>query len=211
MSKVLFAAALCASAVISGGAHAGNVIVNFDAVPLGTHFNNLTTQGIDFSPSCHYDLGNTTDGGWTPASNWLGFDLSGCLGGIKDRSNPDFLGGAAAGSGARMFVAGANGNLISLKSFKFVSGSDSYGYNLYSSKGGLGHFDYGGGNNVTYEFDGPEWNLLDWLVFDAGAPGEPVGFDDLRLIVHQVDEPGWLLFLGLGLIAMRARSASKRR
>lgn len=186
-------ATACVLSLLANIAAAAPVSIDFDAMPAGIYPSNFITQGITFSPSCHYDI--------LPTSNvWLGFDGSGCSDGSPAK-NPDYL-GPAVGSFARLFIAPGAGNVLNLQSLKFMTVDPiSGGFHIHSSKGGVAILDWTGGNESIYNFSGPDWVNLEWLVLSTSV-GAPVGFDDLALQVHQIDEPSSPAVFGLSLLGL---------
>ena len=176
---------------------AAPVTITFEDMTPGIYMTNFVSQGITFSPSCHYDLMSAD----TNVSKWIGFDASGCYDGL---SNSDYL-GPNVGSIARLYVAPRGNEVFNLKSFDYIF--NSY-MDMRSSAGG--YFDsndvrYAGSRAVEYDFSGPEWTNLHWLVFSNDAGG-PAGFDNLVLQVHHVDEPSALALLAISMLGMsRAR------
>lgn len=205
-STVAKFAAACLLILSAPLASAAPVTINFDDMASGIYPANFVSQGIIFSPSCHYDINRSPT-----SSNWIGFDGSGCSDGSPVKNN-DYL-GLELGSFARLYVASEAGDVFNLNSLKFVTGRfDSGGFSIRSSAGGLATYDWSGGNEVVYEFRGPEWINLQWLVFST-SNGEPVGFDDLALQVHHIDEPPPLALLGLCLFSLtmlRRRTPDQR-
>lgn len=194
-------ATACAFSFLANIAGAAPVSINFDAMPEGIYPSNFATQGITFSPSCHYDILSTPD-------IWLGFDGSGCSDGSPAK-NPDYR-GPEVGEFARLYIAAGAGNVLALQSLKFMTIDPfSGGFHIHSSNGGLAILDWAGGNASIYNFSGPEWVNLEWLVFSTSV-GEPVGFDDLELQVHQIDEPGSPALFGLCLLGLAGLRRQRR-
>ncbi|MES2257166.1 MAG: hypothetical protein V4724_01540 [Pseudomonadota bacterium] len=197
-------AVVCCFLFNSPVASAVPVTIDFDDQPVGSSIVDLTSNNFTFSPSCHYDLEDRTDGGATVISKWIGFDFSGCYDGSAVGYNHDYIGPAGVGSGGRLYVAPAiAGHVFDLTSFDFVTiDPNSNGFHLKSSNGGDGTYDWSGGNLTHYDFSGPQWTNLAWLVFSSSA-GAPAGFDNLALDVREVDEPGSLAIFLLCLLALR--------
>lgn len=182
-------------------AAAAPVNIDFDAMPQGLFPSNFVTQGITFSPSCHYDI-------LAGSSNWLGFDGSGCSDGSPNK-NTNYL-GPALGGFARVYIAPVNGNVLNLQSLKFMTVDPTAGgFHIYSSKGGAAILDWTGGNESIYNFSGQDWVNLEWLVFSTSV-GAPVGFDDLALQVHHIDEPGSQALFGLSLLGLLGLGRQRR-
>lgn len=180
---------------------AAPVNIDFDAMPQGFYPSNFVTQGISFSPSCHYDI-------LAAPSNWLGFDGSGCSDGSPTK-NTDYL-GPALGSFARLYLSAGTGNVLNLQSLKFMTVDPTAGgFHIHSSKGGVAIVDWTGGNETTYNFAGPDWVNLEWLVFSTSV-GAPVGFDDLALQVHHIDEPSSQALFGLSLLGLLGLGRQRR-
>lgn len=192
-AKVAKLVAACLLGLFANMAVAGPVSINFEEMSPGLYASNYFTQGIVFSPSCHFDI--------VPAmSNWIGFDASGCFDPGPNK-NSDYL-GPAVGSLARLYVAPSAGDVLNLKSFKFMSVDPmSGGFSIHSSAGGVVVVDWTEGMGALHTFTGPNWVNLDWIVFSNFA-GEPSGFDDLELQVHHIDEPSSVAILGLCLTAL---------
>jgi hypothetical protein len=190
------------SVISISSALAGPITVTFDDVPAGWAPSNIVVDGMMFSPSSHYDLLATT--AFQPARNhWIGFDES------PSFKNSDYL--APSGFGAGMYVTTAEGEQFDLLALTFVSNYPDYGwYQLESSNGGIAEISYMNGEYVTYNFSGPEWTNLNWLMFHGGG-GAPQGFDDLTVNVHSVDEPMPLtMFLLSGLIIAGMRMSKRK-
>lgn len=177
---------------------AAPVTFDFNDWQPGLFKSNVTMHGVTFSPSCHFDLAAGIPS--IPGSTrWIGFDLSGCI--FDSAPIDSYLGAPFAGNSGRLHVSAPAGVVMSLVSLKFASLSDDYGgFSLLSSKGGVTNIGASTGLLTQHNFSGPEWSNLSWLEFDAGAAGEPSGFDDLVLLVHRVDEPSSIALLAVSAL-----------
>lgn len=197
----------------STAASAGLVTVNFPGdVVAGTtpfsgpsfssSFNNATASGLRLSPSCEFDLGAGPAG--------LSWDRSGCVGSQPNvfgftGLNPNYLGSSVVGASSLYVDHG--GADFSLVSADLVSaGAD--GFEVISSKGGVFLVPKSGPAPEEFDFVGPGWDDIKWLIFgydDVGAP--QAGFDQL---VVDMPEPlgGGLLGGALVLLLMLRRRIS---
>ena len=204
---VAAAAAVAALAVAHQPAQASMVSVDFESVPAGYGTSsNLVSDGVVFSPDCHYDIPTFYSPGNTPApsGHWIGFDASGCSDPAK--TNPDYLGGQRY-SGANLYVALDGGGAFTLDSFDFMQ-IGMAGMTMRSSNGGVASV--GTVSNTHYDFSAPEWTGIDWLLFSTFA-GAPVGLDNLRLDVQGVPEPGSVLLALSALLTAAAAGARPGR
>jgi hypothetical protein len=210
--------ALC----VSVPAIASTTVVDFTQVNYiaGTH--DLVSNGVFFSPQCHFDYANQQDDPAStftidsPHGRWLGFDTSGCTAGpFSEGPNPGYSGPDVGLAPAQAFVRMLDYSAFSLLSFEWIRDGGPQGMTVVSSKGGRYSFT-GKPSNTTFAFSGSEWDNLDWLVFQTtGMGGGTSGFDTLVLSSGRtvfVPEPGewasWLglaAFAGLGAIKRRAR------
>jgi hypothetical protein len=198
-AHLLGAAAVAAFA--SCTALAGPVTLDFDDLPTGTHFQNLSTGGFRLSPSCHVDVFQAPSG-----SNFIGWDRSGCAAG---GGNPNYVGSTPSVGFASLYIDRFD------EPFEFTSitfSSDfSQSFSLISSKGGALTIPRttGGG---SLSLGGSDWKEVKWIEFTYADPGVPgVRFDSLSFNTHKVPEPStlWLLgACGLGFAAATRRRAS---
>lgn len=209
-SALLRAAVFCAAAFSVHSANANLVTVTFDGMPEAHASSDFATDGVTFSPSCHYDRQVHVNGRPDLTTNWLGFDPGTCSGAGQ---NAAYLGAGKLGNSvANLYVALAGGGAFDLKSFNFISvDPDSFGFTVTSSKGGTGNYSYTGGIGTLYGFSGAQWSDLDWLIFSTGSIGAPVGFDNLTLGVNSVAEPASTALFGLALAAMAFVRLRKNR
>jgi hypothetical protein len=208
---LLGAAVFCAAAFSVHSANANLVTVTFDGMPAASSSSDFSTDGVTFSPSCHYDLQAHVNGRPDLTTNWLGFDPGASCTGAGQ--NAAYLGAGKAGNSvANLYVALDGGGTFDMKSFNFMSiDPDSFGFTLTSSKGGIGNYSYAGGIGTLYGFSGADWSGLDWLIFSTGSIGAPVGFDNLTLDVNSVPEPTSTALFGLALTAMAIVRQRKNR
>jgi hypothetical protein len=208
---LLRVAVFCAAAISVHSASANLVTVTFDGMPAASSSNDFSTDGVTFSPSCHYDRQAHVNGRPDLTTNWLGFDPGASCTGAGQ--NAAYLGAGKAGNSvANLYVALDGGGTFDMKSFNFMSiDPDSFGFTLTSSKGGIGNYSYSGGIGTLYDFSGADWSGLDWLIFSTGFIGAPVGFDNLTLDVNSVPEPTSTALFGLALTAMAIVRQRKNR
>lgn len=197
-TRIFFALSL----IVGANVAAVPVTIDFEDFP-GFAYEDIVRQGVRFSPKCHIDVEN----GYSHDSKWMGFDYSGCWNESGYGRNQNYLGPAVEWSA--LYVTAEGGNVISLKSFVPVI---PY-FEVRSSKGGLAtSTSFQNSIEVPFHFSGPEWTNLDWLLFTTSG-GDPVGFDDLQLQVHRIDEPGSVLLI-LGamswFVARRRRILARR-
>lgn len=188
---------------------AAPVLIDFEEQPTGSRTNNFTSKGFIFSPSCSYGVLDTYNGtaGQTaaPFGNWLGFTVSGCFGGGIG-ANTNYLGPPGVASGGLMYVASESGQSFNLNSFVFATvANDSFGVDVYSSRGGFAAFSWSGGNFVENTFTGADWRNLDWLVFSTRIAGAPAGFDNLNLNTLPIPSTLWLLLSATLILVVRGR------
>jgi hypothetical protein len=197
-------------------APAANVVtLTFDSLDAGAHFQNLVESGFRISPSCHVDIfdpGQTgaTDEIFNPYANGnvLGFDRSGCVGGLP--GNPDYLGPAAHPDYSYVHID-YFGHPFSFLSFEYFGFSAFLEVTISSSKGGMfsipSPFCTPGitcGQMALFEPEGGDWNGVKWILFQYVDPGAPVAlFDNLRF--HAASAPGTLALFAIGLAGLLLR------
>ena len=166
----------------------------------GFVYANITSGGFRLSPGCHVHHMTAPGSGYND-SNWISWDLSGCL--SPGTGNPDYVGEQP---GDYLHVD-YFGKPFTLESVYFV------GFGLVkSSKGGEFATGFGGGDSLV-SFDGPEWTGIKWLLFDGFDGGAPsIGIDQLTV---RVSEPvSFTLFaaalVGLGSLPRRLGGISRR-
>jgi len=189
--------------ICSSYVNAGIVTINFPTdladpcIEICTH--NTTADGLRISPEFHYDTFVVNGGG--PGIGW---DANNSV------LNPDYLGPPGLG-GVGLYIDHA-GLLFSLLSL------ESLGEEMIaeSSKGGS-VFIPGprfppppSPPPLHFDFVGPEWQDIQWVVFISNPPGVPTsGFDQL---VTFVPGPPTLGLFGLGVLILgwRLRSSKGR-
>jgi hypothetical protein len=189
-----------------GYAIATEVLFNFEQYPASsTSFVNTNYKGFTFSPDCHTHLSDyhygVSGAATAPFGKWLGFDQSGCYDGSAGGYNNNYL-GPQIGQQGRMYIERTAGGKFSLTSFIFGTGAyDAGGMQVSSSKGGIASFTYTADLWQTQIIDGSLWRDVDWLVFSRiGGSDIQVGFDDLRLEFHGVDEPPTVVLILVSLL-----------
>lgn len=182
----------CAFIGASSVAIATPITVDFDEITPGSYFENITSEGFRFSPSCHADI-----------NGWLGWDRSGCLSGF---SNTDYLGQTPALGFSSVFIDYFD------HPFTFT-GFDKEGAGglLTSSKGGA--FSFSSPLSGHFSLDGPEWKGVKWIEFTYADPGAPAAhLDNLTftagLAAGALPEPPILALMGLGVLVLAARRRS---
>lgn len=196
--------AAAAAALASTAAPAALTTLDFEGVPSGSYFSNLTVSGLRFSPTCHVDV--VPSGGFLSGyqgSQWLGFDSSGCGPG-----NPDFLGAAVYAEHAPAVFVDLGGLPFSFESV-FINRRE---IEVQSSKGGLFTQSCCGAGSGLFDFSGGRWHGIDWLLFvNRGDVGVPFGIDQLtvRAPAHAVAEPPALLALALAMLALLGATARR--
>jgi len=176
-------------------ATAGVLTINFPTDLADPGFevkHNTTAQGFRISPSCHYDSGLSN------GLSGIGWDRAGC-----PPFNLEYLGHPGTLPGLSIDDNGSPFTLLSV---------DSLGESLLvqSSKGGVATVpaNFPITPAVHFEFAGPAWQDIQWVVFfygDAGAPSG--GFNQLVVIVPT---PSTLGLFGLGALILGWRSRSYR-
>ena len=220
LARIGIAAICLGGAQLGTAAHANVLKIDFEdgpyapaVAPYGpdSGTNNFTTQHFSFSPACHFDWVNQSDGAPAPFGHWLGFDTSGCYdsNGSAIGYNHDYLGpNGPVLTQSKLFVQQEFGEQFSLESFMFATiASDTGGLEVRSSKGGLFQTGYPDGVFAEHTFSGAQWTDVTWLEFTSIAPGVPVGFDNLVLSGNAIPEPNAFL---LALLALAAAGWSWR-
>jgi hypothetical protein len=181
-------------------ASAGLLTINFptdlaDKQSLFRH--NSTADGFRVSPNFHYDIEVIGRGGIVPGIGWDGDSLP----------NPDYL-GPPTSIGIYIDENGSSFGLVSIESI------GSSPFLARSSKGGMATIPGEPDTPpfpVHFDFIGPEWQDIQWVVFslfaDNGAPTR--GFD--QLVVFVTPGPSSLGLLGLGTLILGWRLRSLRR
>lgn len=185
--RILSAIVLSIASSVAG---ASVLVVNFDEIPQGTYFENLTSHGVRISPHCHVDIFPPSDAG----DNIMGYDTSGCSGG---NFNEDFIGPAGTND-ANVYV-----DYFGYQ-FDFLSfvreGFEGF---ARSSKGGFvefGAFKPGSTTPSLVELKGTEWAGVEWIEFGGMCPGAPcIRLDDLTL---RVPTPGTLPLIAIATVAL---------
>ena len=141
-------------------------------------------SGFLLTPNCHYDAGIPGYAGHD--SNWIGFDLSGCL--------------DAIGPEAILRLTKVSGGLFDIVSLFAVTSA----FDIRSSKGGVvnafdaivGSFDGEVFTDRTVYFEGALWTDVEWIDFSTSG-GVPEGIDNIVLRTAQINEPAMthLIFL----------------
>lgn len=195
--------AMLAFAIVSSCASAGIVKVTFDTVSGASgspYFGNFTSSGFTFSPSCHVDFDSLY------GSRAIGWDSSGCDGGVRGKDNRDYLGTRPVSYLSSYVYVDSDGHPFSFLSY------DHHGHpvSIFSSKGGFynqehcsfSDQDCSGFN--TYLMDGPDWIGVKWIIFGYNDPGAPAALIDN--LVFRVSSPGTgvLAFCG-GLLLWTTR------
>jgi hypothetical protein len=204
--QITFLAAIAVAGtalLLSGRSVAATVVMDFDSTPDvwgGVQTTNLLIEGFRVSPSRHvdiFDYGNPDDYNIPSASVAMGWDSGGGL-------NPDFLGATCVTNCVYIDLPGQTFSLESLVHWGFTT-------TVISSKGGVVVMaDYRDYVPTTYTFSGPEWQDVQWLLFEAidnvGAPRRFV--DDLSFAVVPIPAAAWLFGGALGMLGMLKRNAS---
>lgn len=144
-------------------------------------------SGFILTPNCHYDAGMPGYADYN--SNWIGFDLSGCLDqGIN---------------AATLRLSKISGEEFDILSFFAVTNM----FDVRSSKGGfvnvsdeiIGSFN---GQQITERniyFNSELWNKIEWIEFSTNA-GEPEGIDNIVLRTYHVSQPSTVSMLFITFI-----------
>lgn len=183
---------------------ASETVLTLSGLTPGEHFENVTSEGVRFSPSCHVDV-------IEPGSSWgnpqtaLGWDISGCLLGS---SNPDYLGSPPGpDSDAATLYMDMFGAAFTLTSF-MNSGMFA---TIVSSKGGEVHYPSGGlGAGVQVSLTGDAWTDVTWVEFRAACPGAPCTRLS-ELTFATVPTPGSLPLAALAIGALAFTSRPRRQ
>jgi hypothetical protein len=118
----------CALIGASSVAVAAPIIVDFDEIPTGSYFDNITSNGIRISPYCHVDI---VAGQSASSGNAMGWDNSDC----SPNLNADYLGQPPSGLGTGSVFIDFFDHPFTFTSFFFETVLSSVvGYS--SSKGG---------------------------------------------------------------------------
>ena len=181
-------------------ASANSVVLNFDDLPVGSYFQNLTTQGFRLSPSCHIDVFESPT---NSNSTVIGWDRSGCLSG---GGNPDYLGSSPAASFSSIYIDRFD------QPFEFTSLglAPSSSFSVTSSKGGTLAVPFAQNGGVV-SVNGSDWAGLKWIELTYSDPGAPaVRLDALSFSTQKISEPStlWLLgACGIGFAVARRRAS----
>ena len=188
-----FAAILAALFSIST-AQAGVITIDFESETPGSFAANLEIGSFRFSPNFHYDLVDPTNPNFIHPSQWIGFDGAG-----PRPNNPNFLGPTSVVNPS-LWVDFSE-TPFSLLGLDLASPTTSHGWFLTSSNGGFIQVS-GALNQPHFDFSGPEWSNISWLLFtDPQSAGFPVGFDNISFLAP-LPEPGSVLLVGLGLASI---------
>lgn len=172
----------CASATV--------ITVDFQDLLPGIYFENVTSSGFTFSPSCHIDVLALAE------SQVVGWDTSGC----QDKANTKYLGARPVSNFSYLYVDYGG------RPFSFLS-YDHRGvpFSIFSSKGGAfdqtwcSPWERDCSTFNTYMMDGPDWTGVKWILFGYSDPGAPAA--QLDKLVFRVPSPGTgVLVLSGGLL-----------
>jgi hypothetical protein len=201
--------AIVAALLSPSRSDAGTVVIDFESNPeLWDTWvaDNLTLNGIRFSPVNHIDIVDAIH--WSDRTNpappnyAMGWDS-------PEIVQPNYLGPttcAVLESCAPLYID-AFGARFTLESFRMKGA----GLGVRSSKGGVLLIDFGesyGAEYMTYLFNGPEWQDLDWIVMEATDCGAPcTQVDDLIFSVVPIPAAAWLFGSGLASLGWLKRRA----
>jgi len=184
---------------------AGVITIHFPsdlASPCLDYCRNTTADGFRISPNWHYDtvVIQNTPQMFVPGIGWDSEPGGGM--------NPDYLGKPFPpfSSIASVYVDynGIPFNLLSLESL-------GEAFSAESSKGAIVSIpdNHNPPSALHFDFVGPEWRDIQWVLFFYGNPGLPVaGFDQL---VTSVPGPPTVGLFGLGVLILGWRFRSSMR
>jgi hypothetical protein len=166
-----------------------------------TGFLNATAKGFRISPTHHFDdevvIGSTS----YPGLGWDGMT-----------SNPDYL-GPSVGPLTSAVVVDRDGALFDLLDVEAIY---AYALRITSSNGGMFIAPTpSSGTPTEFDFSGPDWTDISWLLFSYdNNPGAPItGFDRLTVAAEAlvaIAEPAGLSVIAAAAIAGLALARRKR-
>lgn len=198
MLKTLFAVL---AVLIGGPTFASILTLDFDDLTPGGYRSNIDYRGFRFSPNCHIDIVPNGPPSSFNNTQWLGFDSNTC----GREFNADFLGPETYRFGAAPERFPGSAVWVDYHSQPFSLLSlyvNSRNWALESSNGGFfkAPFELNPPDRV-FEFNGPEWSNVEWLLFYMGDLGAPNGFDQMIVRVRNVSEPDSMTLWVLAFLA----------
>ena len=151
-------------------------------------FHNATAKGFRISPTHHFDVDVVIGSTSYPGLGWDGMT-----------SNPDYLGPSVGPLTSAVFID-HDGALFDLLGVEAIY---AYALKINSSNGGVFVAPTpSSGTPTDFDFSGPDWTDISWLLFSYdNNPGIPItGFDRLTVAAEAlvaIAEPA-----GLGVIAV---------